>query len=60
MKKNWIAGAIKNPGGLHKALGVPQGQNIPAKKVAKAAAAGGRLGRMARLAKTLKRLRKKK
>ncbi|HEV2170160.1 MAG TPA: hypothetical protein VGR40_04390 [Candidatus Binatus sp.] len=55
-KKNWIAGAIKHPGALHKQLGVPQGQKIPAKKLAKAAKAGGTLGRRAKLAETLKKL----
>jgi hypothetical protein len=33
-KKNWIAGAIKHPGALHKETGVPQGKKIPAKKLA--------------------------
>lgn len=33
-KKNWISGAIKHPGALHRALGVPQGQKIPAGKLA--------------------------
>ena len=55
-KKNWIAGAIKKPGALHKQLGVPQGKKIPAGKLAKAAKAGGKLGQRARLAKTLARL----
>jgi hypothetical protein len=36
-KKMWIAGAISHPGALHAELGVPQGQKIPAKKMAKAA-----------------------
>jgi hypothetical protein len=54
MAKKWIAGAIKHPGALHKSLGVPQGQKIPAKKLAKAASAPGKLGKRARLAKTLK------
>jgi hypothetical protein len=57
-KKNWIAGAIKHPGALHKQLGVPQGKKIPAGKLAKAAKAEGTLGRRARLAETLKRLHK--
>ena len=52
--KNWIAGAIKKPGALHKELGVPKGQKIPAKKLAKAAKAPGKLGQRARLAETLK------
>jgi hypothetical protein len=57
--KNFIAGAIKKPGALHKQLGVPQGKKIPAKKLSKAAKAGGKLGQRARLAKTLSKLRKK-
>jgi hypothetical protein len=52
--KNWIAGAIKKPGALHKQMGVPQGQKIPAKKLASAAKAPGKLGQRARLAQTLK------
>ena len=58
--KNWIAGAIKKPGALHKALGVPKGENIPAKKLDTAAEKGGKLGKRARLAKTLAGLRKGK
>lgn len=54
MAEKWIQGAIKHPGALHKQLGVPQGQKIPAKKLAKAAKAGGKLGARARLAETLK------
>lgn len=51
---NWIAGAIKHPGALHKQLGVPQGQKIPEKKLEGAASKGGVLGKRARLAETLK------
>lgn len=54
---NWIKGAIKHPGALHKQLGVPQGQKIPEKKLEKAASIGGTLGKRARLAETLKGLR---
>jgi len=50
----WIKSAIKKPGALHKQLGVPQGEKIPAGKLAKAAESGGKLGQRARLAKTLK------
>jgi hypothetical protein len=53
MAKNWIAGAIKHKGALHKELGVPKGKKIPAGKLAKAAKAGGKLGKRARLAETL-------
>jgi hypothetical protein len=51
---NWIAGAIKHPGALHKELGVPQGEKIPAKKLAKAAKEGGKIGKRARFAEELK------
>ena len=53
MAEKWIQKAIKHPGALHKQLGVPAGQKIPAKKLAKAAKAGGKLGQRARLAETL-------
>jgi len=55
-KKKWIQGAIKKPGALHKQMGVPQGQKIPAGKLAKAAKSGGKLGQRARLAQTLKKM----
>ena len=56
--KNWIKGAIKHPGALRESLGVKQGQNIPAAKLAKAAKAPGKMGQRARLAQTLKKLGK--
>ena len=34
---NWVADATRHKGALHKALGVPEGEKIPAKKMAKAA-----------------------
>jgi len=56
---NWIAGAIKHPGALHKSLGVPQGEKIPAKKLAKAEhSSNPKLAKRARLAETLKGLHK--
>lgn len=55
---NWIKGAIKHPGALHKSLGVPAGEKIPAKKLAAAAEKGGKLGKRARLAQTLGKLHK--
>ena len=58
-KKNWIAGAVKNKGGLHRSLGVPEGKNIPEEKVRAAAKKGGKVGKQARLALTLGRLRRK-
>lgn len=53
---NWIKGAIKHPGALHRQLGVPQGQKIPAGRLAAAAKKGGKLGARARLAETLKHM----
>ena len=54
MAKKWIKGAIKNPGGLHRALGVPEGEKIPADKMAKAKRSKNpRVRRMAALAGTL-------
>jgi len=59
MAKNWIAGATKNKGALHRNLGVPEGQKIPAGKIKAAAKRPGVIGKEARLAETLKGLRKK-
>jgi hypothetical protein len=56
--KKWIAKAVSKPGALHRQMGVPQGQKIPAKKLSAAASKGGTLGRRARLAQTLKGLNK--
>lgn len=58
-KVNWIKGAIKKPGALREQLGVPKGEKIPAKKLAKAAKAPGKLGQRARFAQTLAGMRKK-
>lgn len=57
MAKNWIQGAIKHKGALHRELGVPSGQKIPEKKLDAAAKKGGKEGQRARLAKTLKGMR---
>ena len=59
-KSNWIAGAIKKKGALHRQLGIPLGKKIPASMLRAAAKKKGKLGRRARLAITLKGLRKKK
>jgi len=55
----WIAGAIKNPGGLHRALGVPEEEKIPKSKIAEAAKSKGKLGQMGRLAQTLGKMQRK-
>lgn len=54
---HWIKGAIKHPGALHRELGVPEGQKIPAKKMAKAAhSSSPKIRRQVALAHTLKRM----
>jgi hypothetical protein len=53
--EKWIQKAIKHPGSLHKALHVPAGEKIPAKKLEKASHSDNpNLARKANLAKTLK------
>lgn len=54
MSNNWIQGAIKRPGALHRELGVPQGEKIPMKKLNAAEQKGGRMAKQAALAKTLR------
>lgn len=58
---NWIHNAIKpsTRGALHKALGVPEGKKIPAKKLAVAAKSKSPLmKKRVALAKTLKGFKK--
>lgn len=55
--KNWIGSAIKNPGGLHRALGIPAGKPIPAKKLAAAKNSDNpHVRQMANMASTLKKM----
>lgn len=56
MAKKWIQKAVKKPGQLHKDLGVPQGEKIPAAKINAAAKKPGKVGQRARFAKTMKEL----
>ena len=59
MTKNFIKGAIKHPGKLHRELGVPQGETIPAKKMAKALKSKNpTIKKEAVLARTLKKMHK--
>lgn len=53
--KKWIQKAITHPGALHRQLGVPQGQKIPAAKLEAASHKPGLLGQRARLAQELKK-----
>jgi len=57
-KGKWISEAIKEPGALHRQLGVPMGKKIPSSMLAKAIVKKGKLGRRARLAKTLQSFHK--
>ena len=60
MSEKWIKKAIKHPGALHKALHVPAGEKIPAKKLTKAAHSDNpKLAKRAHLAQTLKKLHRK-
>lgn len=49
---NWIAGAVKNKGALHRRLGIKG--KIPVSTLHKAAAKGGTVGKEANLALTLR------
>ncbi len=60
MAGKWIAGAIKHPGALHRSLGVPQGEKIPASKMKAALHSRNPMTRKrAALAQTLGKMRKK-
>lgn len=54
---NFIAGAVKKPGQLHRDLGIPQGTPIPRGALIAAAHKPGKVGQRARLAETLEQLR---
>ena len=57
--KFWIQKAIQKKGALHKQLGVPEDEKIPAGKLKAAAEKGNtKVARRARLAITLKKLHK--
>lgn len=57
-KKNWIQGAVKNPGGLHRALDVPQGKPIPSNKLSGALHSNSsHMRHMAQFAQNMKGLR---
>jgi hypothetical protein len=59
MAKNWIKGAIRKPGALHRQLGVAQGKKIPSAALKKAEKSKNpTLRKRANLAETLKKLNK--
>jgi hypothetical protein len=58
-KKQWIQKAVgKNPGGLHRSLGVPADEKIPASKLAAKPSDSQRVAKEKALAKTLGKMRK--
>lgn len=59
MAEKWIAGAIKKPGALHSALGVKQGEKIPASKLSVKSGDSPLMKRRKSLAKTLGKFKKK-
>ena len=60
MADKWIQKAIKHEGSLREQLHVPEGKNIPAKKLEKAThSENPTLAKRARLAETLKKLHKR-
>lgn len=52
----WIQRATQNRGGLHRSLGIPEGQTIPLDRIRWAARQPGKLGKQGRLALTLRSL----
>jgi len=62
MSEKWIAKALPktSKGKLHRELGVPEGEKIPAKKMAKAAKSKNpKIRKQVALAKTLGKMHKK-
>jgi hypothetical protein len=54
---DWIKGAVRNKGALHRALGIPEDKPIPKSKLEEAGRSKDpRIRRMAHLAETLKGL----
>ena len=51
---NWIKGAVKNKGALHRRLHIPEGQKIPVSKLKAAIKHGGKVAKEAKLALTLR------
>jgi hypothetical protein len=54
MSEKWIQKAIKKPGALHKALGVPAEKKIPSKKLAIKKSDSSLMKKRKTLAKTLR------
>jgi hypothetical protein len=59
-KKRWIQSAIKKPGALREALGVPEGKPIPASKLEPKPTDSPLMRRRKALARTLRRLARRR
>jgi hypothetical protein len=57
MAKDWIAGAVKHKGALHRQLGISADKPIPTGRLHSAIKKGGLLGKRAQLALTLRNLK---
>ena len=55
---NWIQKAIKEPGALHRDLGIPKGQKIPASQLTVKPGDSPKLSKRKSLAKTLSKFKK--
>lgn len=57
-KDKWMRGAVKHPGGLHRALGIAEDKKIPASKINAAKNSDNpKVRKMATLAKTFSKFR---
>jgi len=59
-RKFWIQKAIEKPGALHRALGIPPGEKIPAKMLKVKPSDSPRLKKMKILAQTLRKIAKRR
>lgn len=55
----WIQNVHMKKGALHREMGVPEGDKIPAEKLEAASKKGGKIGRRARFAQELEGFKKK-
>jgi len=58
--KNWIAGAVKKPGELHRDLNVKQGKKLTEADLERAEDRGGKVAQRARFAENMRHLNKRR
>ncbi len=56
MAGSWIAEATKNKGGLHRSLGIAEGNKIPYDRIVEASKGTGKVAKQAHLALTLRKM----